>query len=125
MYLLTSSASTNSATAATPTIRMTPDKPSRNSGSTKARNTSADPVSCCRNTNAIGISTMAAATTLVPVCFHSTPMVDMYFDSASAVANLANSDGCRRKNPRSIHDLPPCDTVAMNSVTTSSASTTP
>ena len=103
---------------------ITPERPSRNNGKTKAANTSADPVSCCRNTSTAGMPMMASAASLVPFFFQSTSMPLISLARARAVANLANSDGCSRKKPRSIHDLPPCDTVAMNSVTTSSASTT-
>ena len=73
----------------------------------------------------MGTSTMNADTTLVCISDHFTSMALMYLANANAVANLANSDGCSLKKPRSIHDLPPCEVTAMKSVTTSSASTTP
>ena len=125
MYLLTSSASTNSAMAATPTMSMPPESPSRKRGKTKAAKTKADPVSCCRKTSTAGMPMMASATTLVRIWPQSTLMALMYLAKASEVANLANSDGCRRKAPRSIHDLPPCEVMAMKSVSTSSTMTTP
>ena len=125
MYLFTSSANTKSAMATSPIISIIPDSPSRNKGRTKAVNTNADPVSCCRNTSTAGIPMIISDATLVRVCFHSTSMALMYLASANAVANLANSDGCNLKGPRLIHDVAPLVTVAINNVTTSSANTAP
>ena len=75
--------------------------------------------------SAAGTAMIAATIILVRRSFMSMLMADRYFATASAVANLANSEGWNLKAPKSIHDLPPLVTVATKSVTTSSAMTMP
>ena len=91
-------------------------------GSTKAAKTSAEPVSCCSRIRPAGTSIIAAAIRRPLELLIFTSMLPTYLARASAVANLANSDGCSRKNPRSIHDLPPLTVTARKSVNTSNPS---
>ena len=68
-----------------------------------------------------GMPMRAAETILVRMSRMSMPMADRYLATARAVANLANSEGWNLKAPKLIHDVAPLVTVAMKSVTTSSA----
>ena len=72
-----------------------------------------------------GTSTSNASVMRVRGRVRSMSMALIYFATASAVANLANSDGWNLKAPKSIHDWPPLVTVPINNVATSSTSTIP
>ena len=124
-YWFTSRAATKRAIANTPIRRMYCDSPSRKNANKKARNTNAEPVSCCSRMSPAGTAVINSSVTLVRSKVRSRSMALIYLASTSAVENLANSEGCSLKAPKSIHDCPPLVTVPINSVAISRRSTMP
>ena len=71
--------------------------------------------------NSMGSITIAAA---AAACFHrrmEKPYVLISFDTARAVANLANSAGCRRSGPKTSHEREPLISWGLNMVAKSSS----
>ena len=116
---------TKQTTIATPVNKILPGMPSRQNIRKKARQTNAEPVSRCSTINAMGSRMIAS---VAAKCFHwlmLQPYVDMNFDNASAVANLANSAGCKRSGPNTSHDLEPLMECGLKIVAKSKTSSKP
>ncbi len=74
--------------------------------------------------NSIGKRTMAIAEKKCFGLCMSKPKVLITFDTAKAVANLANSAGCNLSGPRTIHEREPLISCGLKIVRNSSNSKT-
>src|SRR5574343_1530791 len=91
--------STKITTKYKPSINHHPDNPSLKSTKIKQAKTKAEPVSFCNNVKSIGNKMIPKQISWLRLPSNLTSKVPRNLASASAVAYLANSDGCNLKAP--------------------------
>ena len=94
-----------------PKIRIVPGRPDLYKTIMKEAYTKADPVSFCNMISSAGSIIIAPEISLVRKSFILMCRELRYLATAMQVANLANSAGCMRKNPKSYQDLAPLTSI--------------